>query len=114
MGSEIVVLLDEIMMNLKSIMNEYKQVTVQQIEDMFHKIDPLKPQNEVDKYLCAGFGVSMVKSLAKDLLISYDTYFKKLSTILVKRSGLETEKRRKSNMKDVVNMMKSFTKNASI
>merc|ERR1712130_52742 len=85
--SEIQDFLMEIKENLKLKMNEYKQVTVQQIKDIFHLIDPQKPQNEIDKYLCVGFGVSMIDSLAKDLLISTDTYYKKLSTILVKRTG---------------------------
>ena len=101
--SEIQDFLGEIKKNLKSVMNEYQQVTVQQIEEILKTIDPLKPQNEINKYLCVGFGVSMVKSLAKDLLISCDNYYNKLSSILVKRSGLQTASpstRRNSNIKN--------------
>lgn len=81
--------LNEIKQSLQSVMNQYQQVTVQQIEDMYKTLDPCKPQSELNKYVCAGFGVSMIKSLGKDLLISVDTYFKRLSTILVKRTGLQ-------------------------
>eukprot|EP01083_Nonionella_stella_P188505 694988_1 len=107
----------EIKSTLNLVMNQYQQVTVQQIEDLFKTIDPLKPQSEINTYLCTGFGVSMVSSLAKDLLISTDTFCKKLSAILIKRSGLETgspsDRRSSYTLKDIVKTMKGFKKNAA-
>jgi len=72
---------------LKAAANQFGQVTVQQIERALNDLDRKKPKSELNKYLCAGFGVSMRASLADDLLISVDTFCKKLSAILVKRTG---------------------------
>jgi len=77
----------EIKKRLEDGMNEFQQVTVSQIETAFRQIDPAKPQTEIDRFLCVGFGVSMIGSLAKDLLISIDTFTDKLHSILVKRTG---------------------------
>jgi len=85
--SEIQLFHAEISEQLKAVQNEYQQVTVQQIEETLQRLDPQKTQTEIDRYLCVGFGVSMRKSLASDLLVSLDTFTAKLATILVKRTG---------------------------
>jgi len=85
--SEIQCFQTEITEHLQKMQNTYQQVTVEQIEDTLKRLDPSKTQSEIDRYLCVGFGVSMRKSLASDLLVSLDTYMSKLATILVKRTG---------------------------
>ena len=43
--------------------------------------------DEISKYICTGFGVTMIKSLADDMVLSTETFMERIKQILVKRTG---------------------------
>merc|ERR1719204_1540955 len=88
---------DEIEEGLRLFDNGYEAVTLKNIKCVINALDPKKPLKELERAICCGFGVTMMKVLREDHEIHIPKFMERIRTMMyLKRSGLKNVNWKKS------------------